>query len=186
MNRISCKRIMPLNFFRDSVFVSIDTSTYAEQEFYSDTISSDFNMILRGSCDWASQAIITNNGTGDIELEDQYYLTLEIIDISDNSCAVAPYCTTVIYPGQNFTDPEYGWFLAGGTYKIKVTASKPSLRGRITLEKFRQEADRSDSSGIAGIRVKSVTDYSQDGVVAGKRRFIYGDWEDSTSSSGVG
>jgi len=170
----------------DSVFALMDTTTVASQVAWSDTIHHDGgNLRLRASCGWASVPLdgMGENG-GYTGLEGSWYVTWELVNESTNTCAKA--CGQRLYPGQNAVDGHFGFGLAPGVYRIKLTASQPNLRARFSLERWQRYADHSASAGIAGIRVQGLYDYTDNGVLAGRRQYIYGNWGDSTNSSGTG
>lgn len=171
---------------RDSISVAVDTSTTINEDFYSDTIHHDGSraLVFKGYCDWASVPMPMTDGMGhDIDFEDQYYLTICIQDVSTGSC----FSTSTVMVGNSFYNGNFfGVNLPTGVYRLKVTASRAHLQGRVSIVREWRTSDRSDSSGIAGVRVKMIVDSSGTGVESNRRRYIYGSWDDSTSSSGTG
>jgi hypothetical protein len=173
---------------KDSVSIICDTSSYNGQEFTSDTIYFDGqrDLILKGYCEWASNPVYACEGVGCNDLDDQYYLSFEIINYSTGIPCTTSFCAGSIDAQQTMYKGGFGTSLAPGTYYIRITANRPRLRGRITLERSLRVADHSDSSGIAGIRVKSIADYISGDHPTNRREFIYGNWDDSASCSGTG
>jgi YD repeat-containing protein len=170
-------------------YALLDTSTTSNQEAYSDTFfyNADRRIRLYGNCSWASHAMATTNGSGgSVDFEDQYYISIYVIDVASGNCAY--YCGSTLQVGQEFSDVlNFGDYVpAGHTYRLKIVASRPHLKARVTAEWNWDEADRSPSSGIAGVRIKSITDFARPGKETNRRRFLYTDWADSTHSSGTG
>jgi YD repeat-containing protein len=170
----------------DSVWALLDTSTYNGQEAWSATIQhTGGNLRLRASCEWATVPIGTSNGSGGFTgFEDQYYVIWFLIDDATGACVKA--CNKTLHVSQSAVDGHMGFGLPPGTYKIKMVASNPSIRARISLERWSRQADHSATAGIAGIRVQSIADFDNAGSMAGKREYLYGDWGNPSSSSGTG
>lgn len=171
---------------RDSVFALMDTSTAAGQEAFSPAIQHlGGHLRMRASCQWASLPISTTAGNGGATgVEGSYFITWYIVDAATNACVKV--CGKVLQPGDQVTDGYMGVGLAAGSYRVKMVASKPGLRCRLSLERWQRVADHSPEAGIAGIRVKAITDLDQDGNPALRRQYSYGDWGDPASSSGTG
>jgi hypothetical protein len=174
----------------DSVYTLFDTSSWVGQTVYSDTFyhsgsSCQKTLILKGYCNWASTPVNTTYMGIDTALEGVYHITFSLIDISNNSCSTV--CNMVVNPGESFDlSAFYCQTLPMGTYKIKAIANRPRLRAKIVAEQHWKEVDRSDSSGIAGVRVKTISDYAMNYMQTNKREYIYGYWGSSDSSSGWG
>ncbi|HML58862.1 MAG TPA: hypothetical protein PKA85_10875 [Ferruginibacter sp.] len=180
----------------NSVSVLVDTSTSSNQVFYSDPLYYDGQRILqvKGSCDWASVAPnFTTQGGGYTDLEEDYFIKIDLVDASSGVCS--PYCNQVIFPGNDFYEGQvsyfegYGMFnfsVPSGTYKLKITANRKSLKGNFILQTVRKESDRSELSGIAGVRVKKITDFSANNSQSQSKEYLYRNWGDESSSTGAG
>jgi hypothetical protein len=177
-------------YYKDSVSAVIDTSSSVNQEFLSDTIYHDGQkgLRLRGYCQWASNPVYACEGEGGgcTDLDDQYYISFQIINVATNVQCNVDFCSSTVAPGGNFAFGLFGTNLAAGTYRIKAIASRPRLRAKITLERYWKTVDRSDSSGVAGVRVKYISDFANDNTETNRREFIYGSWNAPDSSSGTG
>ncbi len=173
-------------YLKDSVVAVMDTSTADLQVFYSDTLASATYMRLRGSVSWGSVPV-DNGGPGGYEdLQDQYYVQIEVINAATNSVCNAQFCSTVAAVGETFELPDFGYYLPGGNYFIRLTSSRPRLRARVVLERSVRVEDVGPFAGICGVRVKSITDYSMPGKKSGVRKFIYNPWGSPTISTGNG
>lgn len=170
----------------DSVFALLDTSTTAGQEVLSATIQHNGgNLLLRANCNWASVplSVVDANG-GATGFDDAYYISWYLMDANADTCVRG--CAKRLSPGESAINGHFGFELASGTYRIKIVASKPGLKARISLEKWQRVANNNLQSGIAGIRVAAITDYDNANSQAGYKKYIYGDWGNAASNSGTG
>jgi YD repeat-containing protein len=170
----------------DSVVALLDTSTAMGQEAWSSPIThSGGHLRMRVSCQWASVPISTTAANGGAtELDGSYFISWYLINTATNACTKV--CGKVLYPGDWFADGYMGVGLPAGSYRIKLVASKPSLRCRLSLERWQRVADHSPDAGIAGIRVKAVQDADQQGRAVQRRQYLYSHWGDTTASTGTG
>jgi YD repeat-containing protein len=171
---------------KDSISALIDTSTISGQEVYSDTFYVDKGwkeLHVHGWCDWASDSVsVFVNGVY-IDLPDAYKVFAFLLNGNDDVV-----WTGSILPGENFTDGNFDLALPSGFYRWKLVADRPRLKAKIVAERWWREIDRSSTGGIAGVRIKSISDFANTGDESNKREFIYGSWGDSsnTNSSGKG
>jgi YD repeat-containing protein len=171
----------------DSVWAVLDTSTVAGQEAWGDTIHHfGGNLRLRASCNWASVPLDGAGPGGTYSgISGTWYVWFYLVDVATGQCVIKA-CGKRVYPGETAVDGHFGFGLAPGVYRIRMLANMPNLRARVSLERWSKVADHGPDAGIAGIRVASLTDYTDAGKVAGGRSYLYGDWGDSTGSSGTG
>lgn len=113
-----------------------------------------------------------------------YYIMVSIIDSATNSCVY--YCDRHVNPGDSLVDGSLVWRLGSSTYRIKITASQPGVMGAAYVIGENVSFDSIANQPVGGMRVKSIADYDQWNNQFNRREFIYGDWTDSTSSSGMG
>lgn len=170
---------------RDSVYAFFDTSLYAGQQIISDTFQHDgqHDISFRAFCEWASVPVDPYYMGVDTSFG-AYYITYYIIDNSTNTC-ISP-CGWTMEPGDHNANGNFGLTLPQGTYKIKAIANRAHFRAKVVVTRTQKVADHSDASGVAGIRVKTIADYPESGTATNRRTFIYGNWDDTTSSSGTG
>lgn len=174
----------------------IDTSTYSGQVIYSEPFIYDGQSVLqfKGSCSWATtKPNFGSNQGGFTDIEGEYYLRLDIVDADTYQCS--SYCGMIILPDNNFYHGELSWFnnqgysdfnVTAGKYRIKITANRKSLKGTFTLQSVIKEPDRTSESGIAGVRVKKIVDYTGNNESTSQKEYLYRDWEDENSCSGEG
>jgi hypothetical protein len=170
----------------DSVWAVMDTSTVTGQEAWSDTIHHHGgNLRARTACSWASVPLDGAGPNGGYTgIGGSWYIAWYLVDVATNNCVKI--CGGALYPGTQGVNGHLGFGLAPGVYRIKMVASLPNLRGRISLERWERVANHGPDAGIAGIRVQKITDYTDSGRVAGGRSYLYSNWGDSTASSGTG
>lgn len=174
-------------YLSDSVVVMVDTSTANGQVFMSPVIHHDGfkHLRIKGYCEWAtSEPDLTSPLGGVTDFLEAFNVTICVLNINTNECSSITGGTS--FPGEFYNDGLLGLYLPAGDYKIVVTANRPSLRARVVLEKFWKISDRSPMSGVAGVRVKAVKDYSATSQLERKRSFYYCNWGDPNSSSGMG
>ena len=172
-------------YFSDSTTAIIDTSTAMYQTVVSDTFHhyGYRELRIRYFCDWATAPVDLSHGNGgSSDILEDYHFDIHITNQNTGftiSKTLAPY--------ENYVDGYFGINqLPVGIYKIELIANRPRMKARVAVIKSWRELDVSDTAGIAGLRVKSVTDYSATSEPVNKREFVYGDWTSSTNSSGTG
>lgn len=162
------------------------TSSNMNLSFYTDTfhVVPGRSLRLNVKCDWATSPAVY--------LPESYYAVCSVIDESNNNCATL--CEFPVYPGSQKIDYQLQEHLAqynstGGVYRLKVYATQANLKIFATVDKITQTIDTSRNVGIAGIRVKTVTDYIEVGNERNRREFLYGEWTDAaqqyTSGEGI-
>lgn len=171
---------------KDSAYVHFDTSSYIGQTIISDTVyynnSLHIGMSLNVSCEWASNPIpFTYNGA-DTVLEGTYRVDFSIKRIENDSIVFASF----IEPTLLSSFGTFGIPLPAGHYLITAIANRAHLRAKITLVPFWKESDKSALSGIAGVRIKSLSDFTSNNLEASRREFIYSNWGDSLTNTGTG
>lgn len=171
----------------DSVFIKMDTSTYINQVVISDTFhhNSFRELRLRSLCAWASVPTYAGNSQGGFtDFDSSHFVTVSVLDVNNNDEAVYE---KIAYPNDHTINGYFGMYdLPPGTYKIKLSASRPSLRCLVSAIRTRYTVDKSDTAGICGIRVKSISDFSAFKIQSSKRQFLYTDWAMQQPSSGTG
>jgi hypothetical protein len=168
---------------KDSVVLNVDTSTGYQTFLSSPFVTHHKRLHLKGTCDWATAEPQWMDGDAVLDVEDTYFIDIDIINTSTNVC-VASCSGGVMYPG-GAMDKDLGFNIPAGTYKIRVTTSRGRMRARIVLQEIAWESDKSEFSGIAGVRVKSLADFSEEAREANRREFLYTSWEDPITPSGA-
>ncbi|HEU4472928.1 MAG TPA: DUF5977 domain-containing protein, partial [Flavisolibacter sp.] len=171
-------------YIRDSVTALLDTSTYNGHQALSDTFHHDGNRELRfkGSCSWATFPVGGSSG-GDTSLGN-YGIYIEIVDANNNICAGN--CNYFIRPGDSFSYGDYLYKLPLGIYRIRLTATVAGLRSSIKFITSLKENLHNDTTIVAGIRVKSIADFAENGKETNRREYHYGAWGSPNASSGKG
>ncbi len=158
--------------------LGIDTSTSVNQSFESASFTYNGGKLkFSYACNWASVPQY------DPLAESMYYVNAALINTSNNACV------SLCDPRIEIGDTGVYIFpadLPAGTYKLRLIASKASIRFSGSLTSFKWRTDSlMIRTGIAGCRVKSISD--DDGMAGyNKRTFLYRDWADSNSCSGAG
>ncbi len=173
-------------YFSDSTIAEIDSSTTMYQTVLSDTFhhNGSRELRIRYYCDWATAPVnlMSSNGGFTDFLEDYHF----VVTIKDAVTGDSVFSKTM-EPYINYIDGYFTMYkLPPGIYKIELKANRPRMKARVSVIKSWRIVDKSDTAGIAGIRVKAVSDYSITNEPVNKREFVYGDWTTAISSSGTG
>jgi YD repeat-containing protein len=170
----------------DSVWAVMDTSTASGQVAWSDTIHHHGGYLrARTACSWASVPLDGAGPNGGYTgLGGSWYIAWYLVNVANDSCVKI--CGGALHPGDQGVDGHFGFGLAPGVYRLKMLASLPNLRARVSLERWHRYADHSALAGVAGIRVESLTDYTDSGALAGRRRYLYEAWGSPGASTGTG
>ncbi len=173
-------------YLRDSTVGILDTSTTTGQTIYSNAFN--YNPTkqnrIKGDIAWASVPIdVTNGGTMTWDFIELYGVIVNIVDAADHNIMITN-STNIVRPG--FAIPDLLSGLPAGNYKFKIQANRPHMKARIVLQTSEKIIDNSDTSGIAGIRVKAISDYSALSIETNRKEYIYGSWDNPSLSSGTG